>query len=609
MKVILFCQNTYAFGILAPIKAVLEEENHSYIWYIQPKLIASFPFKNELFTTSILDVQLFKSDVIFVPGNEVPYYLRGLKVQVFHGFAGEKKGHFRIRHYFDLYLTQGPFFTHKFNELKAKFKDFEVIETGWPKLDIYYQNDLDYTEKRAHLLDSHKAKNILLYAPTFSPSLTSAPYLLDEIEALAQREDYFILLKFHPLMHAKWIDVYKTLAAKYPQVQFVTDPNIVPYLQLADLLITDTSSVIYEFLLLDKPVITFKNISKEIKWENSLHYTNLGPLVDKTLQHDEYAAARLKINNAYHPYTDGKSAERMVHAVQHYISENGVPEGRKLSYLRRKKIHKIFGKPIQHPFNGNKKVKISAAVITFNEDEHIYPLLENLQFADEIIIVDSFSTDGSIEKIKEFKNIKLIQRPFVNFTDQKQFALDQCAHNWVVLIDADERLTDGLKNEVLKTVHSDQPKAAAYFFKRTFMFKNEKMRFSGTQSDKNYRLFQKSKVHFDTSKTVHETLVVHGDSAVLSHKLIHFSYKNYEDFKAKRLKYTHMQAKELLAKNKKPTLLHFLFKPAFRFIKHYIIQLGFLDGKKGLILSYLMALGIYNRYAVLKRLQKKTDLK
>ncbi|MFW2377892.1 MAG: CDP-glycerol--glycerophosphate glycerophosphotransferase, partial [Cellulophaga baltica] len=138
MKTILFCQNAYAFGILAPIRDVLQKENHEYIWFIAPKLLDTFPFKKENFTTSILDLQFFESDAIFAPGNEVPYYLRGVKVQIFHGLAGEKKGHFRIRNYFDLYLTQGPYFTEKFNRFKAQHQDFDVVETGWPKLDIYH---------------------------------------------------------------------------------------------------------------------------------------------------------------------------------------------------------------------------------------------------------------------------------------------------------------------------------------------------------------------------------------------------------------------------------------------------------------------------------------
>ncbi|MBT8321134.1 MAG: CDP-glycerol--glycerophosphate glycerophosphotransferase, partial [Eudoraea sp.] len=154
MKVIFFCQNAYAYGILEPIKQVLIEEGHSFIWGISRKLLPKFPYKSEPFTTSILDLQLFEADVIFVPGNEVPYYLRGLKVQVFHGLAGEKKGHFRIRHYFDVYLTQGPHFTRRFQELQHKHKDFEVIETGWPKLDVYAHDRLRYKDEKQALLEA-----------------------------------------------------------------------------------------------------------------------------------------------------------------------------------------------------------------------------------------------------------------------------------------------------------------------------------------------------------------------------------------------------------------------------------------------------------------------
>lgn len=607
MKTILFCQNAYAFGILAPIRDVLQKENHEYIWFIAPKLLDTFPFKKENFTTSILDLQLFESDAIFAPGNEVPYYLRGVKVQIFHGLAGEKKGHFRIRHYFDLYLTQGPYFTEKFNRFKAQHQDFDVVETGWPKLDIYHTAVHEYQKEKETLLKDYQTDKIILYAPTFSPSLTSAPYLLEQIRELAISTGYLLLLKFHDLMDQKWVAAYKKLSEEVPNILFKEDKNITKSLLLADLMISDTSSVIYEFLLLDKPVITFKNISENIQWLDIKSYEGLVGKVKATLEHDTYAPERKKLNEQYHPYKDGKSAARMVQTTQEYIAKNGVPNERKLSFLRKKKIHKIFGTPTKDIFTGPKKNKISALVITYNEEDHINGVLENLQFADEIIVVDSFSTDTTIEKLKAFNNIHLIQRPFKDFTDQKAYALAQAKHNWVLFIDADERLTDALKNEVLKTVNSDQKKAAAYYFLRIFMFEKQRMRFTGTQSDKNYRLFQKSKVKFDLTKTVHETLLVDGESKVLKNKLIHYSYNNYEEFKNKRLKYTSMQAKELLAKNKKPTAFHFIVKPAFRFFKHYVIGLGFLDGKKGIVLSYLMALGIYNRYSELKRLRKENQ--
>ncbi|MFC4720904.1 CDP-glycerol glycerophosphotransferase family protein [Geojedonia litorea] len=345
MKCILFCQNNYAFGILQPIKAYLDQKNHEHLWYVSEKIINDFPYKSDHFTTSIADLVAFNSDAIFVPGNEVPYYLRGLKVQVFHGLAGEKKGHFRIRHYFDLYLTQGPYFTDTFNQLKAIHKDFDVIETGWPKLDVYATDAKLYDDEKRNLLKAYSAKTIVLYAPTFSPKLTSAPFLLEELRHLAKNEDYLILLKFHPLMDQQWVEAYKTLADQTQNIIFETEKNIIKFLLMADLLISDTSSVIYEFLLLDKPVVSFKNISGHIHWEDSLDYNELIPLVEKNLNEDPFAAKRNYIFEQFHPYNDGKSAERMVEAVQNYIQEHGVPSYRKLSFLRRMKINSMFNKP------------------------------------------------------------------------------------------------------------------------------------------------------------------------------------------------------------------------------------------------------------------------
>ncbi|WP_299429682.1 glycosyltransferase family 2 protein [uncultured Maribacter sp.] len=248
------------------------------------------------------------------------------------------------------------------------------------------------------------------------------------------------------------------------------------------------------------------------------------------------------------------------------------------------------------------KIKLSALLITYNEVLHIEEVLKNLSFTDEVIVIDSFSTDGTIEIIKKFPNVELIQRPFINFTDQKTYALNQASNDWILFLDADERVTESLKKEILNTINDSKKKIVAYYFYRTFMFKNRTLRFSGWQSDKNYRLFKKSKVHFDSSKIVHETLIVNGKSDVFKNKLIHYSYKDYNDYKNKMIKYGKMKAKEEFDKNKKAHFYHFIFRPLYKFVNHYILRLGFLDGIKGIKICYLNALGVYSRYKELKRL-------
>lgn len=342
MKAILFCQNNYAFGILNPIKESLKASGDEFIWFLNNKILPDFRYKEDPYTIDIAKLISFQSDAIFVPGNEVPHYLRGVKTQIFHGLAGEKKGHFRIRHYFDLYLTQGPFFTEKFELFKKKYKDFEVIETGWPKLDIYGTDKHKYDNYKSTLLLEHSCKKIVLYAPTFSPKLTSAPHLIEEIKRLAQNQDYLILFKFHPLMAQEWVDVYSAIADEFNNMVFITEKNIIKYLLISDLLVSDTSSVIYEFLLLNKPAVTYKNISKDIQWEDYLTYDRLTEIVKRNLVDDPYADKRKQLNSKYHPYSDGQSAQRMVEAVKSYIQIHGVPEKRKLSLLRRMKINSIF---------------------------------------------------------------------------------------------------------------------------------------------------------------------------------------------------------------------------------------------------------------------------
>ena len=263
-------------------------------------------------------------------------------MQIFHGLAGEKKGHFRIRHYFDLYLTQGPYFTERFLELKSKHKDFEVIETGWPKLDNYGKDVHKYDHEKLELLRKYGAEKIILYAPTFSPSLTSAPFLPGEIRELSVNKKYLVLIKFHDLMDKQVKEQYQILASEHNNIIVEEEPNIVKFLLMADLMISDTSSVVYEFLLLDKPVITFKSNSENILWDNSLSYDQLGQKVASNLENDPFRNQRKQIIASYHPYHDGRSAQRMVETVEEYIADHGVPEKRRLPFLRKLKMNRKF---------------------------------------------------------------------------------------------------------------------------------------------------------------------------------------------------------------------------------------------------------------------------
>lgn len=248
--------------------------------------------------------------------------------------------------------------------------------------------------------------------------------------------------------------------------------------------------------------------------------------------------------------------------------------------------------------------KLSALIITYNEIGYIKKCIESVSFADEIIVVDSYSTDGTYEYLANHSEVKVIQHPFKNFTAQKTFTLNQATNDWVLFVDADEVVSTALQNEI-KTCIGNNPKHVAYWFYRKFMFKQQRLNFSGWQTDKNYRLFRKSKVNFSSKRIVHETLEIDGSSGIFKNKLTHFCFKDYETYKKKIYLYGRLKAKEAFAKNKRFNLLLFLLKPTWKFFHNYFLRLGFLDGKKGFIICSLDALCYVEHYRELQRLQRE----
>jgi len=250
------------------------------------------------------------------------------------------------------------------------------------------------------------------------------------------------------------------------------------------------------------------------------------------------------------------------------------------------------------------KEKVTALIITYNEMGYIEKCIESVSFADEIIVVDSYSTDGTYEYLLQQPNVKVIQNPFKNFTAQKAFTLKQATNDWVLFLDADEVVTSELSKEIGKTINSN-PKHAAYWFYRKFMFQNERLRFSGWQTDKNYRLFRKSKVQFSDKRIVHETLNIDGTTSKFKNKLTHYCYKDFETYKNKMLLYGRFKAKEAINKNQRFSYTLLIVKPLWKFFNGFFIRLGFLDGQKGVTICYLDALCDFERYRELHRLEQE----
>lgn len=346
MKILLFCENKYAVDILRPLQLEADRQGgHEVLWYVHQLKIPDFPLKNEVrWTYDIHEAHDYYPDAIFAPGNIVPYYLSGVKCSIFHGYAAEKRDQFHIRHYFDIYMTQGPFFTEEFLKLQRRYKNFEVIETGWTRQDWTARHHHDFDDEREQLLKEHHCERIVLYAPTFSPRLTSLPKIKGQLVRLVDERRVLLLIKLHPLTKPEWAEEYRQLARDHEHMIFEDDFGVTKYMLMADMMISDTSSTIYEMLLLDKPVITLETVSDDPYWKDISSPEQLLSAYDELFTNDTLTERRKWIIDNYDPYTDGRCAERMLQAASDYISRHGVPRKRRLNLWRKYVSIKTFGR-------------------------------------------------------------------------------------------------------------------------------------------------------------------------------------------------------------------------------------------------------------------------
>ena len=231
--------------------------------------------------------------------------------------------------------------------------------------------------------------------------------------------------------------------------------------------------------------------------------------------------------------------------------------------------------------------------MAFNEKEKIKDCLESVKWADEIVLMDSFSTDGTVEIAKQY-GAKIVQKEFIGFGRLRNFALEHCSNDWVLSVDADERVTEELKQEIIQKL-SQGPKADAYYVPRKSHFLSHWVKHCGWYPDyRQPQFFNRKKMKY-TEQLVHETFELNGKTGYLKGHILQYPFLSLDQYLKKMDRYSSLRSEEMFKAGKKFSIFQLLINPLAMFFRMYVAKLGFLDGKIGLILSVL-----YCNYTIMK---------
>jgi glycosyltransferase involved in cell wall biosynthesis len=235
---------------------------------------------------------------------------------------------------------------------------------------------------------------------------------------------------------------------------------------------------------------------------------------------------------------------------------------------------------------------LSVAIVTLNEESNLARTLASVQWADEIVVVDSGSTDCTQQIARDY-GARVIERPWPGFAAQKNFAIEQCTSEWILTLDADEELSLDLQQQ-LRTLLISHPTTDAFYIKRRNLFLGRWMKHGGFYPDPKLRLFRRTTANFALTpkfedRPVHEIVAFDGDAGTLDYDIIHHAYPTLSNYIEHMDRYSNLGADLLIARGRTsatlPTFLArtFIF-PHFTFVWNYFFRFGFLDGREGLLL-------------------------
>lgn len=232
--------------------------------------------------------------------------------------------------------------------------------------------------------------------------------------------------------------------------------------------------------------------------------------------------------------------------------------------------------------------RISACIIAFNEADRIGDCLDSLGFCDECVVVDSGSTDAT-RQIAAAKGARVLQRGFDGYRSQKDFAVRSATHDWVLCLDADERVDEVLRASILAARDAGFAAAAGYRFNRLSDYFGRFLRHGNAYPDRVLRLFDRRGGGWRGQREIHEAASVDGPVRTLAGDLVHFPYRSLEQQLAKTQRYALMMARHEFARGKRASWSKLVVSPAWRFWRGYVFRLGFLDGWRGLVYAYVRA--------------------
>ncbi|MEA1972776.1 MAG: CDP-glycerol glycerophosphotransferase family protein [Candidatus Cloacimonadota bacterium] len=332
MKILFYISKNYSIPIIEPLVKYFNKRTIEFSFFVSDKVLKAMPdyWKEIEVITFLQDAIDYNPDFVLVPGNFVDFRIPGIKVELFHGLAIEKKSHYKIRHFFDAYFTSGKVVTDKFMKLQQQHKYFFVKETGWPKIDHILNYNVKNLRKKFGI---SKNKKVILFAPTHSRTMQSASMLIPQISKII-KDDEIWFVKFHELMNQHIVDNFTSRNQNIIQIKSY---DITPYLHIADVLVSDTSSVIYEFMILNKPIVTYNTKGRADKGLDIDDSLELRIALDKISKYpQEYMKNYDEILKEVNPYLDGNISKNILDSLIEIKKKDLIPKKKKPLNLFRK---------------------------------------------------------------------------------------------------------------------------------------------------------------------------------------------------------------------------------------------------------------------------------